>query len=80
MVSRPSEKCVTYRTVLLIMRHISRIHADFTDDELLAEVFADVADDVRGKSGIDPDARYQFLSAFMNLANRTVERDSRSVQ
>jgi hypothetical protein len=54
--------------------------ADLSDDELLAEMFAEVALDVLGKVGSDPHARYQFFRAFVDLAKQTVARASRSVQ
>ena len=62
------------------MRHPSRMDEDRTDDELLANLIADVAQDVLAKIGSDPKARYQFFRAFIALANKTVRRDSRNVQ
>lgn len=62
------------------MRHPSRMDEDLTDDELLANLIADVAQDVLAKIGNDADARYQFFRAFIELAKRTVGQDSRSVQ
>ena len=43
---------------------------DLTDDELLANLIADVAQDVLAKIGSDPEARYQFFCAFIDLAKR----------
>ena len=43
-------------------------------------MFADVAYDVLGKVGNNPEARYQFFRAFIELAKGTVDRASRNVQ
>jgi hypothetical protein len=56
------------------MRHPSRMDDQFTDDELLAEMFGDIAFDALTKIGSDPEARYQFFRAFIDLSRRAVER------
>lgn len=53
---------------------------EVTDDELLADLFADVAMDALARIGSDPNARYQYFRSFIDLSRRVVEQSSRKVQ
>jgi hypothetical protein len=54
---------------------------NLTEDELLADLIADVALDVQSRFGSarDPDARYVYFREFVDLSPRTVEARSRNV-
>ena len=56
------------------MCHRSRMDTDLTDNELLADMIADVALDVRQRIGDDNELQFQFFRAFVELAKRTVPR------
>ena len=43
-----------------------------TDDDLFADMVADITLDVLAKIGDDPDARYAFFKRFVELAKQTV--------
>ena len=70
MLHSVTAPCVTIRAM----------DENLTDDELLANLIADATQDVLARIGNDADARYQFFLAFIDLANKTVGRESSRVQ
>jgi hypothetical protein len=49
---------------------------ELTDDEQLADLIADVAQDVLARIGSDPEARHQYFRAFIDLSKRMVEQNA----
>jgi hypothetical protein len=47
---------------------------DFTDDQLLLDLIHSVAADVLTRIGDDPEMRYQYFRAIVDLSKRTVDR------